>query len=353
MNKKPYALIFLVVLAAGCIEGLPFFGSDIVSVQKSILEDKTKDVLVMRDVFLDQGTNLIPNLQMRLEFLIENQDDQKSARNVRVDLFSAALMKSADGQFCDSSARPCKPDKCGLTNPCTSILPLDTKQITFTIRAPDERDIGGIKQETTLDYRTFYDFEGTMTYSLPVVNIEEIRKRRRADETTTVVESKSFGSGPVKVDVELQGPQYMLADQSAVILFTVNDKGSGNLKNSVIDPWSSVAPGQPGFYGMHIEFPRDVQILEWPGGTPEKQEENALFRCDAATNVCTNIRAVELYKDVSRVSMRFKIKLADAVYGPFVAQEIPFRYYQIKTNVGYTYELRESTGVTINPYQNV
>lgn len=386
-------LIGAVIAVSGCV-GIPdIFGRDVISVQQSIVDPGVRDVIVVKDIATIPKSPLLPDQQLLLSFMIENRDSVKSSR-AYVDLFNAPTMRDQADRPCNfyavtgyspsslvgtgiesspcssdidcavgfacnndpvgcsctsstmrpghctqagpSAQRYCVPDQCGLPNGCP-VLPGEEKPVNFQMKSPTETDIKGIKTQTKLDFKTTYEFEGVLTYIVPAVNSEEITKRQRAGEKTSLFTTKSYGSGPVQIDVELQGAPYMLNNFEAVMLFKIKNRGSGTLEGSQIDPDT-----------MEIIFPPEFDVI--PGKFSEK------FSCtllpDGSTR-CVNDGgklgpaegAIPIYRDESRSSLRFSVRLREPLLEPF-------RSYQITSRVGYYYELRNSVDLTINPFNN-
>jgi|GEM_PF-1351707 len=370
MRRELYLalLIVSIVLISGC-SGLPFgvFGSDVLDVRTSVTQDSVKDVLELKDALIIPSPPLLPGQPVLLSFVLENKDDTRNARNVYVKLFNAPLFRSSeDRMLCNSAG--CLPDRCSLDeDPPCKFLPGEEKQINFNLVAPSEAEIAGIKTDTTLDYSVSYDFTGAFLYSVPVVSEQEIAKLQRSRDKLTVSIQKAHSSGPVKIDADLQGASYILSSQPAVINFKVQNRGSGILNGSriqenIASPFQSAfsranlltsllnsffpGPSLPELQvpeelikGIVIKFPEDFVV------TPPNN-----FACDP-DNLCYNTAPIDLFRDESRVSMRFTVRLRDTA--EFSSGAVPFRSYQILSLVGYTYELRNSVSATINPFQNV
>lgn len=392
------ALLFLLVLVSGCIDLSGVFGSNVISVQQNTVQNGVRDIIVIKDIITIPNSPLLPDQQLLFSFIAENKDNLKNS-NVVVDLFNAPTIRSADGStscnlyvasplanlnfccnqpdsaLCDdgtgqgycigtsvdcpsgytkrvcgtsvqTSARSCYPDQCGVNAGGCTILPGEEKQINFPLRTPRQDEIKNIKTDTKLDFKLTYGFEGTLTYLMPAISTDEIIKRQRSGDKTTLFTSKSYGSGPVQIDVELQGAPYMLSaptglQTDTVLLFTINNVGSGNIVNSQINGGD-----------FSITFPPEFEIVRNRNfqGT---LVENEKFVCnnnglDGTTCVTKqdDSGVIALYKDQSRSSLMFTVHLQRPL-------EEPFRTFQVTSGVKYNYELRDSVAMTINPFQNV
>ncbi|MFA4820478.1 MAG: hypothetical protein WC613_06000, partial [Candidatus Aenigmatarchaeota archaeon] len=126
-----------------------------------------------------------------------------------------------------------------------------------------------------------------------------------------------------------------------VMFFTIKNRGSGTLVNSQIDSNQ-----------MQIVFPPELEVVNG------KYSEQFSCTDNGQNTVCKNTGSVDstgkkvsdgvipLYRDQSRSSLRFTVKLKQPL-------NEPFRSLQITSTVTYNYELRNSVDMTINPFQNV
>lgn len=370
MNSKkiyiPLALL-VVVLISGCT-ALGVFGGDVINVEQTVIQNGVQDVVVVKDTLTIPKSPLLPDQQLLLSFIVENRDKLKDVRNVRIDLFNAPTMRNSAGTLCNlyvasgytpcninvgtclpretlpgaqapARQRYCIPDQCGAAG--CAILPGEEKPITFSLMTPSQNDIKNIKTDTKLNFKATYEFDGSLNYIVSAISTDEIVKRQRSGDKANLFTTKSHGSGPVQIDVELQGAPYMLSGVPSqisignqfdtVMFFTIKNRGSGTLVNSQIDSGS-----------MQIVFPPELDV------TP-----NEKFVCN--NNVCTNtgktqdgedLGMIPLYRDESRSSLRFTVRMLEPL-------NEPFRSLQITSTVNYNYELRNSVDLTINPFQNV
>jgi hypothetical protein len=433
-------VLITVVFLSGCTNILQF-GQDVISVNVETSVEGERNVLVVNDKLTIPRSPVLTDQSVQFSFVLENKDAEKRANNFKVDLFDAPLMKSTDGRLCNQPGfSACKAE--GLTS--NVILPGEQRQITFDLFSPSQGQIGGLKTDLKLNFLVKYDFEGSTTFTVPVVNVDEIKARQRAGDKIKVDVIKSIGSGPMQVDPELFGAQYILGGQSGTFFFVVKNKGIGNLEFSRIRP-----------EGLCIYFPKeflaDDTVLVDPDGDQHKgpgaskvtgavtgnvvggyidtaatanpitggavatssggissgtgtciclvtaqgslegkctsecgsfaeqtcniQDPNActaaaqtstsstakeLFVCissDQASDVnchdtnnnelknkilCYNVDDVELFRDESRVSMRFSIHKIRPIAEPF-------RSMTVLTRIEYTYEIRDSFDITVIP----
>lgn len=369
----PTGLVLAVVLISGCTGLTNLFGGDVINVQQTVIQNGVQDVIVVKDVQTIPKSPLLPDQQLLLSFIVENKDKLQDVKNVRIDLFNAPTIRNSGGTLCNlyvassytpctitvgtclpqetlpgvqtpSQQRYCIPDQCGAEG--CAILPGEEKPITFALKTPTQDDIKNIKTDTKLDFKATYEFNTSLNYIVPAISTDEIVKRQRSGDKANLFTTKSYGSGPVQIDVELQGAPYILSGSSpistsqpeTVMFFTIKNRGSGTLVNSQIDNGN-----------MTILFPPELDV------TP-----NEKFSCNSAPNtggmLCTNnkrsadgkedLGVIPLYRDQSRSSLRFTVKLRQSL-------NEPFRSFPITATVDYTYELRDSVSMTINPFQNV
>lgn len=380
----PVMLVALIFLS-GCTGFPDVFGRDVLDVQNVVTKEKTIDAMVIKDIQTIPRSPLLPNQGVVLSFIVENKDDLKTLENVFVDMYNAPLFKNMQGEICNlyQSVPPCPPSECG--NGECRILPGEEKPITFELLSPTEKEIVNIRTQEKLDFRAKYDFYGSLLYTVPVVNMDEIINRQRQGERTQVQISKAHGSGPIQIDVELFGAPYILSGYSATFLFKIQNRGSGVLtgKNEIgVDDFviqfpaelvngRIIAPGEDQFdfyTGRPILYPSipvtGFEVAEEPKEekeepkTEEIRETKKMFDCYMAVTEgmedvieCVNKDVIQIYKDETRSSLRFQI--------PYVinlkdySQDQPFKSYEIRAFVDYTYELRNSVDVVINPFGNV
>ena len=395
-----------VLVISGCASIPNLFGGDVVSVQTKTVENGVRDVIAVKDVQTIPRSPLLPDQSMLLTFIIENRDELHSAR-AYVDLFNAPTIHSETGTLCNLyvpsgladlnfccaqndnalcddgtgrgycigtavdcpsgyskrlcgtqvQTRSCSPDACDPTTGC-DILPHEEKPISYNLRTPSESDIKNIKTDVKLSFKVGYSFSGSLNMLLPAVNMEEIIKRQRSGDRTELAITKSYGSGPVQIDAEIQGAPYIISNTGpskpeSVILFTLRDRGSGDLVGSRIESGA-----------MTVRFPTELEVM--PASTTAQPDActggqfspNDKFCCSytGSDTVCTNNRGaangnvdlgvIPLYLKESRSSLRFAVRTRNAL-------EEPFRSMQVTSDVAYSYEVRGSADVTINPFQNV
>ena len=384
----PAGIVLVVVLISGCTALGGLFGGDVINVQQSTVQNGIQDVVVVKDMLTIPKSPLLPDQQLTLSFIVENKDKLMNVKNVRIDMFNAPTIRNSGGTLCNlyvasgytpcainvgtcvgaeppppnvqvtpSQQRYCMPDQCGsggANEPAACvILPGEEKPITFTLMTPSSADIKNIKTETKINFKATYEFDGSLNYIVSAISADEILKRQRSGDKATLFTTKSYGSGPVQIDVELQGAPYILSGNNpinpdqpeTVMFFTIQNRGSGTLVNSQIDSGK-----------MQIIFPPELEIVN---GKYSEQ-----FLCTDITDIngqrtlCTNTGNVDstgkkvsdgvipLYKDQSRSSLRFTVKLKQPL-------NEPFRSLQITSTVNYNYELRDYVDLTINPFQNV
>ncbi|MBI2578623.1 MAG: hypothetical protein HYW26_02840 [Candidatus Aenigmarchaeota archaeon] len=457
-------LIIAVVFAAGCTSQLPTFGLDAISVNKEISIEGDRDVLAIRDKLTIPKSPILTDQSVQFSYVLENKDTAKKAENVRIDLFDAPLMKrkSSDGPLCnfgrDSSgnfaeSRSCFPNECKSRdgNACvlSDILPGEQRQVTFDLFSPSQGQIAGLKTDLKMNFKVTYNFEGSTSFTVPVVNLEEITARQRAGDKIKVDVTKSIGSGPIQVDPELFGSSYILGGQSGTFFFVIKNKGKGNLpssqvpkgglcvyfpkefftentilvnpdgiecrgpecqkgnaatgeviskyisditgtgdkplvtgyatdarsyrcysssSNACLEPYPTLEECQNACSDLDVSCIPADECLQDQGGSgtavpaaTQQKKSDPLFDCMSVSSapdagcyekdkpelsnmvLCYNSRAIELFRDESRVSMRFSIHKISEI------KDQPFRSMTVISRIKYPYELRDSFGITVIP----
>jgi hypothetical protein len=361
-------LLLSIVLVSGCTNFNPggIFGSDVINVQTRVTEESGKDPLVIKQVMTIPTSPILPDQEVILSFVIENVDKVREVKNVYVDLFNApGFRNSAKTALCNSKADACLPDadrgqtpECSRGQPC-SILPGEQRLIQYTLYAPSPSQIANIRTQTKLDFKVLYDFSGYMNFVIPSVNKDEVIRRQREGEKMDIIFEKSISSGPIQMDVEPLGVSYIMDNLQTVLLFTIKNVGSGNLLSSQIDAfYSSDNSYAVNKNGLTILFPTELEIIR-PGGDlvstyfSEPIAYGGLDSSGVTYQSISNKKPIQIYRDQSQTSIRIPVKLTEPVYTDMRNNQIPFRSYQIKTEVYYTYELRGNFDVTINPFENV
>lgn len=344
MEHKSDIRLFLfvlpLILVAGCT-GLPdiFPGQDVIKPALSTQEEGFRDVLVIKEIGTIPKSPVLAGQTFLLSFIIENRDKEKEATGVVVDLFDAPLFKDKDGtELCNKVK--CVPDDCTENKKCT-VLPGEQKQITFELKAPDDKAIASLQTDLDINFRVTYKFSGSTLFKVVVVNLEEIKARQRAGSPLTLDILKSLGSGPVKIDAELKGAPYILSGLGGTLAFTVKNTGDTS-KGSISESKIPEILQGPFSFGLQIKFPeelvKDVGNLVSPSA----------FLCVGPTEGsidCFNKADITLFKGES-VPLLFQIKNAPSLTAPF-------KSFDIKALLRYTYELRDSTKITVLPLAKV
>ncbi|MBI5347211.1 MAG: hypothetical protein HZB66_01230 [Candidatus Aenigmarchaeota archaeon] len=248
-------VIVSIVLLSGCaeIDLCSSFGicEETVAVKTTKQELGPRDVVTISDVYTIPRSPIPPDNSVLLTFILTNHDtDPKNiAQNVIVDLYDATTFKNTLKQRCNENpSENCRSNQCNNLNPYTpcKLLPTAEKPITFNLISPSEAEIANIRTNPVLSFKVYYDFYSSMLYDVVVVNPMDMIKRQKAGETMPLSQAVIYSSGPIKIDAEIQGEKYALGDDTmdTIIIFTVEDEGSGTLKDGAI------APGK-----MKIEFP--------------------------------------------------------------------------------------------------
>lgn len=343
--------ILLLVFAAGCVN-LPglFPGQDVINANPTSTEEGFRDVLIIKDISTIPKSPILPDQDILFSFTIENRDKDKKAENVVVDLFDAPLFKK--GAVLCNEQKVCKPDRCGSDSPCT-ILPGDQKQINFALKAPSKNELANLKSDIDLSFSVRYTFTGSTLFKTVIVNLEEIKARQRAGSAISLDIQEFFGSGPMKIDADLKGAPYILSPYSASITFTVKSLGDtsrGSLLNS------RIPKSETGKEVFNITFPKELLNLQ-PQSTASPTDINAkldvpaeYFTCrERGTSIdCLNTQneEISLFKGES-TQLLFRIKETPDLEN--YPGKPPFKSFDIKAELNYVYEVRDSAKVVVTP----
>ena len=347
VQKSVYTRVFLFLLPLVFISGctLPdiFPGQDVINVNPETQEEGFRDVLVIKDINTIPKSPVLAGQTILLSFIIENRDAEKEVKEAFVDLFDAPLFKNMAGRRCNDAPNNCVPTVCTPGLPCkiSPILPGEQKQINFELKAPDDQATAGLPTDIDINFRVNYTFDGSTLFKLVVVNFEEIKARQRAGSPITLDILKSFGSGPVKMDVELKGGPYMLSGLGGTLAFTVKNTGDTS-KGSISESKIPVSPPGKFAFGLTIKFPEELVT------NVNNLVSPSAFLCIGPIEEsidCFNIANITLFKGES-VPLLFQIKNAPSLTAPF-------KSFDIKAFLRYTYELRDSAKVTVVPLAKV
>ncbi|HLD85553.1 MAG TPA: hypothetical protein VI968_03280 [archaeon] len=342
-------LLVPIIFIAGCAGIGDIFGGNIVTINTIDNVNGQRDILAIRSIETIPNSPVLPDFPVLLSFIVENQDKFSEAKDAKVDLFDAPIFRKDDPAkpLCNSAPGTCPPESqqgvAWCTAPC-NILPGEQKQVNFYLQAPSDTDIAGIRTTAAMNFKVSYDYNARLTYLIPIVNRQEILKRQISGEKLSVQESKSHSSGPIQVDASVFGPQYILGGQNAQIIFKLRNVGSGEVKNNKIDIGK-----------MKISFPADILDVSKGGKITPPSD----FTAVTATEF-ENSKPIEIFKDESRRSILFTLTGVNDLS----ANNEPFKTFEITASIGgidpsgnilpgYTYEIKDSTSLDVNPFRNV
>ena len=210
----------LVVFSSGCtIEDI--FGSTIPNVNVDVKEtEETSDVLVIKSLEVYPQAPIYPGSEISLFVRIENKDDKKTIPYT-VEIYDPSAFIVLDEE-----------SKSGV------LLPLGTDLITFNLKAPDANITGNVEFTPTVSLRVVYALNTTTLYQIAVVDMEQIKLSQLTGKTLNIQTTKSIGSGPIKIDMDLigssEGSKFIIKGQSGMLNLKVINKGSGDLEGGKI-----------------------------------------------------------------------------------------------------------------------
>ena len=234
-------LLFLILLVSSslCIDIMNIGGIEFQNVQTTEkTEKKTSDVIVIKRVETIPKPPVLPDDSVELYITLANNDEQETIKG-SVELFDYSIFIPLDA-----------------TKKDFTLLPLAEKVIKFSLKAPSAEQIANVKVTPRVSFRVNYTFTGVTTYEIVVVNYEEIKKYQQAGKTLNLVTNKIIGSGPIKIDAELVGSDFILAERSGTLKFTVRNEGTGDLKGNKIEKDK-----------MQITFPKGIRVAPPPRAT--------------------------------------------------------------------------------------
>jgi hypothetical protein len=354
--KYAFLIIALVAFSAGCTGLSGVFGGDVLVIKQNLIQQGQKDIVVIKDEVTIPKSPMLPGSSFIFSFLLENVDKSNNAKNVMVELFNAPTVKNdiendqKRGQLCNTGEGDfvCRPDKLGKDDPCRTqnrciMLPGEQMPINFYLKTPEKEEIVNIETKPTLDYRVLYDFESSSLYIMPSVDMDEIIKNQRSNDKVNIEITKSYGTGPVRIDMELFGTKYILSGQPATFIFKLTNDGRGNVVGSQIEK-GNFAVSIP----VSLFDPEDGKLI-LPDGQeyePDGQPTDGRFVCGTRDSyvVCENNDILQMYKDQTRGSLRFQITKTASLDQPFLS-------YELKSGVRYKYELRGTQEITVKPFE--
>ncbi|MBI4896677.1 MAG: hypothetical protein HY832_03985 [Candidatus Aenigmarchaeota archaeon] len=360
-------LVSAVVLVAGCTDLANLFpGPKAISVNVVDEYKDTKDMLSFAKIWTEPQSPILTNRQVTFSVLVQNNDKYEPVKNMVVQMYDAPTFKSLDGKTCNSNIPlACKPEKddpdksyhtcSGIEGNRCEINPDEQKLLTYKIMTPTDDEVVHVKSDVELKFLASYQFNSKLNLILPIVNYDEMVRRQREGTSDTVQLVKSHGAGPIQIDVDLMGENYILADQPSIISVTLRDVGSGSLvegidpKNTDTSPDTTSIPALPKRkIKLEINFPEQIGIVEKPDGFDLAYTDTTNNANNPGTTAISTAD-IDFFKGKTQQSINFKIKLKDDVKTNFQTLHIPFRSYAITAQADYFYEIRNSIKVTIQP----
>lgn len=372
-------LLIVIIFISGCI------GSD--TVQSTIKTDEQgfKDVLTVNGIETIPKSPLLPDQDFTLFFTLENLDDEENIKDVEVKLFNPSVFKDQNGNSCAGGLCKTENNLCDSSKKC-NLLPFEQKQIQFLLSAPSGDEIADIKLETGIDFSVDYTYTANTFFEIPVVTLNEIEQRQRAGQTLSITGNKIKTSGPIQIEAEIRGSQYVLAGQDANFIFTIINEGDdrrGNLYESEIKANTMTIEFPAVFFTSDFALVEDdcsflddnlanedefvvedacnsLNYCTWkfddkkcipkhgrqmlPPDDKFTCENNGEKHASISGVICTNKEPIILFKGKS-TPLKFTVnKTKDS--------GIPFATYPIKAKIiNYQYQVRDTTRITIEPFK--
>ncbi len=297
-----FTLLAVLLIASLCISPSQFFSFSIEGIEhKERVEKAVNDVLALQGATTIPKPPILAGQSFELYINLANLDETRTIKNVEVEVFDPSVFKLT-----------------GSSSQTVDLLPLDEKVVSFTLEAPGAEEIANVRITPKISYRVLYGFEALSSYEVVVVNKEEIKRLQQAGKSVSIVSNKILGSGPVKIYMELVGTDVMISGTTATLRVILKNEGSGYLKDERIEAGK-----------LKLVFPSGITLREWNG---------KMFSCSGST--CENAEPIELF-------MRESPALIFKIGAPSISE--PYKTFKITAKASYTYELRGSTDVTIQP----
>ncbi len=302
-------LIVALVFSSGCTQDVwKLLGFNLK--KDNVVE--LNDILVVEDKNSFPASPVLPNSPVKLTYVIENKDPDKSVQSVGTDIFDACMFEVTAGGFSGET-----------------IFPRGSKYVKFELMAPTREEIGNIKHICDVKFYVDYDFSGNTLYDIVTINPEEIEQMQQAGKKVTLHVMKGLGSGPIKLDAQVLGVgEGVIGGQEIPFEFIVSNRGKGILKDNIISSRD-----------VHIFFPKDMV-----GSCNNIDTENSAgsFSCGSsgADCECTNQESIEIFKgESSPIIFRVTTTIPEKQ-----------RTHTVRANFDYTYELRDSHKIEVRPY---
>ena len=213
--KKFVLGLILILLVSGCA-GLPDFG---------IFPNgnKVNKTELGPDLVVIESVNTIPNPpinagdQFSISFEIKNQDDINDVK-VGYSLFDTGLCSYLNS----SQSRSSKTD--------TSLAPLQMEFYEWTFNSPSNSEIAFLPNKCPIRWKINYTFNATSQIDINVISQERLSQLQRSGNPPTFTPNIVIGRGPVKVDMTFGASLPARNSSSLPIFLTIQDKGTGLLK---------------------------------------------------------------------------------------------------------------------------
>lgn len=304
-NTKKFIIIIsilLIILVSGCIEPMINLQNLQITEQK---KEETSDILSIESIETIPKPPIFTGDSFVFYFIIKNNDNIKQIKNIKVIMFDPSVFKGS-----------LEPERCSEYYPC-SLLPLDQKVISFNLTAPTKEEIGNIEINPRISFRVIYTLEGSTTYDVIGINLDELAKYQQAGKSISLTRNKIITSGPIKIDAELINAEAVISGKSGRLRFIIRNLGTGSLLNNAI-----------GKNDLRIDF----------SGLEVTNEMEELFSC--SSSVCTNKEEIRLIGKESP-PLLFTIKMPSNI-------EI-WKTFTINAKVNYTYDTRGYKDISVIP----
>ncbi len=316
--KKFIFSLFLILLVSGCA-GMP----DIFNGIFPGTGNKVNKTELSPDLLVIQNINVLPNPPVNAEdeftvsFEIKNQDDINEVRNVKYTLYDWGLCTAPndrDGTF-------------------GSFAPQQTEFMEWSFKAPKNDEIAYLPNRCPIRFKINYTINTTSQIDVDVISKDRLSQLQRAGNSPTYIPSLTIGRGPIKIDLSFGAILPARDGTTLPVYITVQDKGSGLLKEVPNDTVDS------GKKSLTLKIPKDFDI-----GDCEKFNNSG---SDSNYKYYKNNVTIPLIKK-SSPQIRCSFVTPSTADVPSLVEKT----YFITASLEYDYDIFGETVVSVKPTSN-
>lgn len=281
-----FVLVLIIFLFSGCIDPCSTFGLCKQTAKVKTNEEQLgpRDVISVSNIRLLPSSPLPTDQSVLLTLILKNRDVQpmKTVENVIVELIDAPTFKSSIGKCNPLPQINCISNECNARNPC-NLISGSEKEIYFNLITPSKKEIGNIITRVKLKFHILYNFISNTKFDAVVVNPLEIIRKEMEREVLTLKRFITYSSGPIRIEIEIKGQEYLLGNSDATIIVKIKDEGSGNIKENIILP-----------NNMFVVFPKSIAKNIHYIEVPRLEISKKIYEVEEKTNIdCGSLKKEE------------------------------------------------------------